>query len=528
MLRNLLCADDPKTDVWSPRGGLGQCRRIHRVTAALLVCMAMWCADVAPASAQGVPSAGWYPVTTIPDYGSETDPPLLIADQAGTVHAFAGQWVGDDEPLMAITYNRWTRADGWTQPVDVLLSPIKTQARLLDVYLDDQGIFHLLFFGGDETESYVFYAEAPAALAGEAGGWSMPEGIVAATVPASAAIIGDGAEGLTVLVTSSVEGHGVYELHSFDGGDSWSDPAPVALTYSEKLFPYAVTAARDARGLVHVVWQHVNISGQGRGIYYARYDTPAARWTDAVDLSADATIATDLGTMTPALIIHDGVLTVFYNINGKIVMQRSSDRGRTWTQPQEIFARHLGVNGWLAPVIDSRDALHLFFGQRITGRPDIHGMWHSVMHGNSWLEPAPVVSGPQVTDMQGDKAFDPYDARAVAVQGNILLVTWRSDPGLNGNGVWFAVQETDAPALEPVPLPTVSPTVTLRPAATRTPRNFSTASSLPVTVAARTDIDPEAAPGAQPSLPLLVALAPVVTFLLVAGTWIHRRGRRTR
>lgn len=476
--------------------------------------------------AQGVPSPAWSQVSTIPGYGSETNPPLLIADQDNTVHAFASQWVGDEDPLVAITYNRWTPEDGWTEPVDVLLSPIKEQARVLDVYLDQKGIFHLLFFGGDETEAYLFYAKAPAALAGTAAGWSLPEGIAGAIVPASAAIVGDGAGGLSVVTTGHEEGYDVYALHSADDGENWSDPVPIAFTYSEKLIPYGVAVERDSRGRLHALWQQVNISGQGRGIFYSRYDALTETWTDPVDLSADVDVVTDLGTMTPALIIHDGALVVFYNVNGKIVMQRSADGGGTWMPPVTIFGNHLGVNGWLAPVVDSRNRLHLFFGQRITGTPDIHGMWHSVMRGANWLPPDPIISGPQVMDMQGSKAFDPYDARAAVVQGNVLLVTWRTDPGLKGNGVWYAFQQTDAPALVRVPLPTVSPTATLRPLATMTPlRALTDALSLPLAGAGPPLTGEMTALDDRPILPLAAALVPVSILLVAVGIVVLGRNR---
>lgn len=95
----------------------------------------------------------------------------------------------------------------------------------------------------------------------------------------------------------------------------------------------------------------------------------------------------------------------------------------------------------------------MFFGGRI-GNPEIQGMWHSSYEKGRFTKPSAVVSGPLVNDTVSDNAFGPQFAMAVAVQGNTLLVTWRQDPGMKGNGVWYSVAQVDAPELPVVPLPT--------------------------------------------------------------------------
>jgi hypothetical protein len=104
------------------------------------------------------------------------------------------------------------------------------------------------------------------------------------------------------------------------------------------------------------------------------------------------------------------------------------------------------VNGSLSLVIDGNNDLHLFFGQRISGNPDIHGLWHSMLVNNRWTEPDALIKGPRIVDKEGPTGFDPYDARAVVSQGNVLLVTWRTDPGdIKDNGVWYSYATINAP-----------------------------------------------------------------------------------
>jgi hypothetical protein len=49
----------------------------------------------------------WTAPKTIPGYHPETWPPILMADQKRTVHAFSSQWVGEGEnQARVIMYNR--------------------------------------------------------------------------------------------------------------------------------------------------------------------------------------------------------------------------------------------------------------------------------------------------------------------------------------------------------------------------------------------------------------------------------------
>jgi len=122
-----------------------------------------------------------------------------------------------------------------------------------------------------------------------------------------------------------------------------------------------------------------------------------------------------------------------------------------------LFARHVGVNGSISSVVDGNNELHLFFGQRISGSPDIHGMWQSIYKNDRWTEPTAIVKGPRVWDLEGLTSFDPYEAHAVASQGDVILVTWITDPGeRKNNGVFYSFATLNATESPVVPLPTVS------------------------------------------------------------------------
>jgi hypothetical protein len=389
----------------------------------------------------------WSIPQTIPGYNPNSAPPILIADQNRTVHAFSSQWLESDDntskPSKAIMYNQWTYESGWTKPVDILLSPIK-EARVTDAFIDSDGIIHLIFFGGDGEAANIYYSQAPVSAAYSAWAWSNPIVIGEGAKDPENAVLVKGKQGdLIVVYYGEKDGTGIYITKSDDNGNNWSEPNPFFLATSENPNIGLISVIASESGWVHAIWGVYNIGGQGRGIYYARSEN-ADDWSIPTLLEG---AQNDLGTQTPAIIEYKDTLFAFYNQTPKIMMRRSSDNGVTWKDPVIMFPRHIGVNGTLSPVIDGAENLHIFFGQRISGDPDIHGMWHSEWNNDRWTEPDAVISGPQVTDLDGNNSFDPYDANAIVSQGNVILVTWRTDPGLKGNGVWFSSKLLDIPEL---------------------------------------------------------------------------------
>lgn len=395
--------------------------------------------------------SNWSAPDTIPGYHPETWPPVLVADQNRTVHAFSSQWVGEGSDRV-IMYNRWTYDQGWTLPVNILLSPLK-EARILDAYLDPTGMMHLIFWGGDNTYANIYYTRCAAIDAANPYAWLSPVLVAPdAGDPESGVILWDENDTLGIVFHGRNDGEGIYGVFSSDNGGSWSDAEPIFLSGSAELYPTRLKSGRSESGASHVVWNMGNESGQGRGLYYTSIDPGAANWGEPLllDVSPEG-----LGTDRPVIIEHKGVLYVIY-INMGIKMRTSSDGGLSWGSITKLFTRHVGYNGSLAPVIDGKGDLHLFFGQRISGSPDIHGMWHSQLLNNRWTEPDPVTKGTLVVDKEGGNAYDPYEARAVISQGNTILVIWRTDFASKGNGVWYSYKRLDIPELSVLPLPPLS------------------------------------------------------------------------
>jgi hypothetical protein len=408
-------------------------------------------------------SPGWSPAAAIPDYLPGTLPPYMIADQNKTVHAFASQLLSDqaddpDSEYLGIFYRQWTAKDGWTEPNDIMLSPFKRQARLMGVYLDRTGIFHMIFFGGDDQEASIYYTWAPAVQAGNAQAWAEPIPIGArAITPSAAALVGDDQGRLMAVYAGNLgEGNGWYSVNSNDGGVTWGEPQLVYSTYAINRYIGDYQMVLSESGKVHLVFNVGDTRGQNVGGFYMRLDDLAnATWSEPIVIDQNE----GLGIATPAITEYNGEVFMMYN-NGVVDegsprqwFRRSVDGGVTWSEPVRPFPLHLGRNGVIAFAEDGAGKLHVFFGQRIpradgdaTGF-DVHGMWHALWLGGNWGPLEPVVSGPR------SDSFDPYDARAVISQGNEVLLTWRTDPGREIPNVWFATQKLNAPELPIQPLP---------------------------------------------------------------------------
>jgi hypothetical protein len=316
------------------------------------------------------------------------------------------------------------------------------EARLTDVYLDDGGVMHLAFWGGNGTDADIYYSQSPVAEVGNPRAWSKPIIIGDQAGDPEGAVFAQPAGGdLVVIFHGRQYGNGIYVVSSKDRGSTWSFPTPIFITRDEAPNVAYLEVLKSNSGWLHLIWNVYSLNGQGRGIYYARSADGEVWDQPTVFAEADE----GLGTQTPTIIEHDNSLFAFYNLPPKIIMQRSLDDGKTWQDPAILFPRHVGVNGSLSPVVDANDTLHLFFGQRISGNPDIHGLWHSVWVDPRWSEPEAIIKGPQVNDLIGRSSFDPYAARAVVSRGNVILVTWRTDPGNKGNGVWFSYETIAAP-----------------------------------------------------------------------------------
>jgi hypothetical protein len=400
----------------------------------------------------------WTPQARADGYSPEVETPFLVADQDRTVHALLSQNVAG---AVAVTYRRWTLEGGWTDPVDVLLDPRGglNQARVQGVHLDQAGVLHVTFFGGDDRDFRIFYSRAIASEADRATRWSAPLQVAQNAGPLSHGTLkGDDKGNLFFLYSGRQAGNGLYIIRSADSGQTWSEPTAIFLTGSLKRWATGMNAHLDEDGQLHMVWTIVNEGGNGESIYYARLESDHQTLSRSVLLA----VPDRFEVTTPAIVRHNGLLFVIYagvEMPPTRWMRMSTDGGQSWSPAVRPFpAEWQGTYGPVEFIVDSSNTLHMILGNRF-GLPAIHGMWHTVWTGDRWRDLAPIVSGPLVRSLDLGQEFDPTSPRVAISQGNVLFAAWRTDPGNGRNGIWYSHAQLETPELPLVPLPTPRPVV---------------------------------------------------------------------
>lgn len=456
----------------------------------------------------------WTKPEQIPGYDRIARAPFLVADQNHVVHAFS--YETNRLVRGAIYYRRWTLEAGWSLPVDILLPGVGAGMQTIQsVHLDEAGRLHLIFYVGDQTVGEMYYSRANAAEADEGGAWLTPVSIGPKAGPVASAMLVSDLDGNLVLVYGGqVEGVGVYEVRSEDGGDTWSTPVAVTLMDRPEMWPASIKLEVDSSGRIHAVWSLVGTEGVGLELTYSRWAPTTRQW------SRPATLALrepgEYSINWPTLLAFGDELMLIYQDSFPATrwMRRSLDGGGTWTAPVRPFP-HIGEYENAILLKDSADQLHLILGNR-TVDPEIHGMWHSQWLDGHWTPLQSITAGPVTS------SYDPSAPQAVVSQGNILLAVWWHNVRRETlSGAWYAYLQLDLPEL-----PTATP-ITLS-LVSMTPTHVAselapTPTSLPIitpTPPNQPDSPAESENNTSPALPVFLGVVPVV--LLIIGLLFFR------
>lgn len=418
---------------------------------------------------------------------------------------------------MAIVYSKWTAERGWTLPVDVLLPPPAVEFTIKGAFLDPNGVFHVIYFGGNDLGGGVYYSRAPAVTAGNAQAWSPPKMVGDHANMIVAALAGDAQGNLFIFYGGNKDGNGLYEVYSRDGGDTWSDSLPVYLTNDEETYPGTIALLVDNIGELHIAWSDWRPPFGGEQLYYAYLNIRDNRMSFPTILVRGNSTGRSLPDF-PAMVMRDETLFLIYQ-NGGVAenaqmakaMLLSTDHGRSWTKPVWAFPPVVGGNGAAVLLVDSRNALHALLANR--AGDCCHGMWYSSWQGDRWSDLQAIIQGPKTQE------FDPTIPQAVMSQGNVLLATWVNEGSLNG--VWYSYAKVDAQELPLLPLPTPVPKpvpATTFPAETD-PISVNHPTRIPT---APMSADDPVSTVSSPNLAIVLGALPVLALIAVAGFWRNR------
>lgn len=460
-------------------------------------------------------SGTWSIPQRIPNYNDLLNAPILVADQDRTAHAFNLE--STDDNGFAIVYRQWTLEQGWTTPVDILLPAyLGVAPRLLDVILDQDGRFHLAYFGGTQESGSVYYASSLAADAADASAWSAPIPLVDDAGPLQSAELTLAADQSIVLIYSGQHfGGGLYEIHTEVASMKWSEPRLVLRSTNSDNWPDSIQAIYIPEKGIHVVWHLVNTQGNVEETWYAHLTEELSTWNQIQRLSmADSDLEFN---GYPTIISDDtSLIVVFYDdFPPTRFLRRSFDGGNSWTLPVRLF-EHRGGYGAAPMVKDSLGNLHMIIGNRLQN-PEIHGMWYSRWLDNAWSPLTPIISGPPIG------GFSPTRPEAVIVQGNVLLAAWSNDVNREfRTGSWYSFRRLDVPETPISSLPKQDQTQLVPPTSEPTPVAVENPDEPNGNISRLSDLNVESRNflGANPGLYIFLGVSPV---LILIGYLAYRR-----
>lgn len=388
-------------------------------------------------------STEWQPIQRIPNFEDTARAPLLVPDQAKNIHVFNYEAINASQN--AIFYRKWNQDEGWTPPIDIILTGLGGGAQTLQsAFLDQNNDMHLLYYVGTDKSGSVYHTKAYITDVDNASLWTSPVVIANKADPLPFITSVQQQNGRILVFYGGQEiGNGLYLITSDDFGNTWSKPLALSLVSIEDEWPAAIQATVDHFDQVHVAWSQVSLAGVGETIFYGRLnekqtafevDTIIAR-REGDDYSANWPTMIDSGDQLILIYMDDFPATRW--------MRTSDDYGDTWSIPIRPFPE-VGEYEYAILNKDNDNHIHMILGNR-TVEPEIHGMWYSRWVGNRWTALEPIVSGPVTS------SFDPSAPQAVIAQGNLIFATWWNNVRReNLTGAWYSYKLLDSSQAEVV------------------------------------------------------------------------------
>ncbi|HEX9012350.1 MAG TPA: sialidase family protein [Anaerolineaceae bacterium] len=493
----------------------------------------------------------WSDYENISNTPEASTSPTIAADRAGRLHVFWVEDVGgvtrrlvdgpDGTPILdyrgkpvnlltdqgnTIYYTRWNGRQ-WIQPVDVA-TVLQGHVYFPSAAVDQQGTLHLIWTQGDSQNTTLMYSRVSADRAEVVQEWSKPVPLANPVLvyenPAWLAV--DSQDGLHIVYFQVGPNPGVYEMNSFDGGDSWSNPTQLYANASQTGNGDGSMPVRlmvDQKDRLHATWTVFDKSGNGKSIYYARSTDRGKTWSKPFLISAWQPGYYEVDWLSAGASGD----TLYMNWEGGTQSfdneRISPDGGLTWGPEKQIFPNLVGENGWADLVTDSSGRLNLLLVKRTGGLSGtVYGMWYSQLRGGMWDTPRLV----------GDQNFDFYNStrnlddagirkllsstingdglryqRAAVVSGNELFVVVVNE---HDGEIYSAHMLLDSPAIPPQPYPS-RPAPTAAAAPVQTP----TAAAPQPTLAVSKFVDPNRKMTLSPSGIFTYSMVPVVLLVLV-------------
>lgn len=467
----------------------------------------------------------WDPPVNLSDTETRSAEPFVLGDPTGRAHVFWSENIGGDPGDFqsagnSLMYSVWN-GEGWSQPVDVVLSPNGGVAYQPHAAVDENGVIHLIWIG--DFPQTLYYSSAHASEAGRARSWKEPIALDREITGVEFSIsIGYEAPDVIHIAYAHGSSWPQYEaprevryLRSSDRGVTWDQPVKLAGILNPDRGASNTRLLYVPPGKIFVSWTEWNTSGNGQAIRIARSLDHGRSWKEPQLMAVRRPDDYEVDWLKLAELGEDRMVAVWEG--GNLAFRNamySMDEGETWSAPVEILTDLIGETGYSQLVRDSAGHTHLFVAQRGRGSQGqitfrTTGLWHSVWDGARWSEPV----------LAGEIQPVLYPSAAV-ISGN-RVVTGFYNSGL-GDVLVMIGTIPGAPPVEPSPWPSVTadPFAALSP--TSLPTLEHAATSMPLSAFASTAPDTRTSPG----LAIWIGILPIAIMLgaiLVVRGELRRR-----
>lgn len=488
----------------------------QRICIILLVILLLSIVLIMPAKAQ---SSGWsepYRLSSPAGLASEA---YLVADQYGYVHCFWTETLFENQRSI-IKYARFDGAT-WTQPIDIYLTD--REVRNISPVVDRQGILYIAWAEGQGAAAYYtyMYTHAPANDALSAQNWATP---LQTKLPARAVYLRVDSKGIFhILYINQTEESGVYYIRSDDKGITWSAPVWLDPDILPNHIPDGLNFEIDENDGLHAAWWYGGLDrSRPDWVRYTHSLDEGKSWS--APLTIDRYIEEsehNLTNASPVMIVQGQTVHLIWAA-GSLPYRYysfSTDAGRTWSMPVQIFGELQG-QAFDGLAVDGAGRVHYFAQIRYP-----IGIYHAYWDQNRWSKPSLIylIAEEGSEDDFGDRVHAHFTLPVIR-GGNQLILTFTDAPS-DPNRRLFVMYRTldDISPLENVPTPV--PTMTPVPIPSPTPKQPTPMPSQTATVPSfeRTEDQPL---GRIPAPDLAIRLALIPTLLVLGATIIFQLYRR--